>query len=562
MKLFTYRGIRVRAFYRHIQGITWFIWWFPSLLVIGNYCYLNLEELKDHPLPQVYYIGGILFVSCLVAYLLNRMCYEKIGFFQKLNSLRILSRFLIENNLYLIKNIRRENKTIEKIILPQVYLKQSRYKIEVRFILEGNKFQDRFLNLGSTLEVMFNGDFRNKTFDKRFITYDIAINRIDSRITINEVEVKGSKLQLMKDVTWDYIEDPHLLIGGGTGGGKTVVLMTIIYALAKIGFVDICDPKNSDLAGLKKIPVFHGRVFTSKEDIIQCFKENVAFMEKRYELMSNSPKFQAGKNFTHYGMTPKFILVDEWAALMAKIDRDYSLQSELMEYLSQLVLEGRQAGVFIIFAMQRPDGEFIKTALRDNFMKRLSVGHLESTGYDMMFGDANKTKEFKKLDEINGVKIKGRGYIANNGDLAGEFFSPYVPLDQGFSFYDAYAKIPIMEYDGEEFEVFGEGHQQSEPIEPIEEEKALNSETNGRPLKEFAEEQDLKMATLRKIIYLLQEQGIVFERTESAILVDPFQEELILESLIHFEEGGRKSYPKAVEATLSHHGLGQGQGQA
>lgn len=562
MKLFTYRGIRVRAFYRLIRGITWFIWWFPSLLAIGHYCYVNLEELRDHPLPLGYFIGGILVASCLVSYLLNRMCYEKIVFFQKLNSLRILSRFLIENNLYLIKNIRRENKTIEKIILPQVYLKQSRYKIEVRFILEGNKFQDRFLNLGSTLEVMFNGDFRNKTFDKRFITYDIAINRIDSRITINEVEVKGSKLQLMKDVTWDYIEEPHLLIGGGTGGGKTVVLMTIIYALAKIGFVDICDPKNSDLAGLKKIPVFHGRVYTSKEDIIQCFKENVAFMEKRYELMSNSPKFQAGKNFTHYGMTPKFILVDEWAALMAKIDRDYSLQSELMEYLSQLVLEGRQAGVFIIFAMQRPDGEFIKTALRDNFMKRLSVGHLESTGYDMMFGDANKTKEFKKLDEINGVKVKGRGYIANNGDLAGEFFSPYIPLDQGFSFYDAYAKIPILEFNGKEFEVFGENQPQTEKTELIEEEEALNSKTNRRPLKEFAEEQDLKMATLRKIIYLLQEQGIVFERSDSAILVDLFQEELLLEILIHFEEGGRKSYPKAVEATLGHHGLGQGQGQA
>ena len=261
-------------------------------------------------------------------------------------------------------------------------------------------------------------------------------------------------------------------------------------------------------------------------------------------------------------MTPKFILVDEWAALMAKIDRDYSLQSELMEYLSQLVLEGRQAGVFIIFAMQRPDGEFIKTALRDNFMKRLSVGHLESTGYDMMFGDANKTKEFKKLDEINGIKVKGRGYIANNGDLAGEFFSPYVPLDQGFSFYDAYSKIPIMEYDGEEFEVFGEDQpQKAKTIESIEEE-ALDNETNGRPLKEFAEEEDLKMATLRKIVYLLQEQGIVFERTESAILVDPLQEELLLEILIHFEEGGRKSYPKAVEATLGHHGLGQGQGQA
>ena len=119
-----------------------------------------------------------------------------------------------------------------------------------------------------------------------------------------------------------------------------------------------------------------------------------------------------------------------------------------------------------------------------------------------------------------------------------------------------------MEYNGEEFEVFGEMSQQAETIEPIEEEEPLNTEINRRPLKEFAEEQDLKMATLRKIIYLLQEQGIDFERSESAILVDPFQEELLLEILIHFEEGGRKSYPKAVEASLGHHELGQGQGQA
>ena len=66
------------------------------------------------------------------------------------------------------------------------------------------------------------------------------------------------------------------------------------------------------------------------------------------------------------------------------------------------------------------------------------------------------------------------------------------------------------------------------------------------------------MPTLRKIIYLLTEQGIIFERTVSAILVDPFQEKLLLEILAQFEEGGRRSYPKAVEATIVHHGLGQG----
>ena len=284
-------------------------------------------------------------------------------------------------------------------------------------------------------------------------------------------------------------------------------------------------------------------------------------MEKRYKLMSSSHKFQAGKNFTHYDMKPKFILVDEWAALMAKIDRDYSQQGELMEYLSQLVLEGRQAGVFIIFAMQRPDGEFIKTALRDNFMKRLSVGHLESTGYDMMFGDANKTKEFKKLDEINGIRVKGRGYIANNGDLAGEFFSPYVPLDQGFSFYEAYSQIPIIEFEGEEFSVFKEFQSQTQ-TEIETQESDMELETTNRTLKDFSDEYNLKMTTLRKIIYLLEEEGMTFERSESAILVEPFQEKLLLEILSQFDEDGRKSYPKAVEAIIGHHGLGQGQGQA
>ena len=77
-------------------------------------------------------------------------------------------------------------------------------------------------------------------------------------------------IRLMKDVYWDYISEPHLLIGGGTGGGKTVVLMTLVLALAKLGFIDLCDPKNADLARLKDVPVFKKKVFTSKEAIIKC----------------------------------------------------------------------------------------------------------------------------------------------------------------------------------------------------------------------------------------------------------------------------------------------------
>lgn len=564
MALFTYRGRKVRPFYQHIKEITFTILWFPFLLSLGTVAYFNYPQFTIQPILYGSLLGVGLIVSGVLMLLLNLSLYQRVLFFQKLNRLRVLARFLIENNYYLVKRVKRENKVVEKRFLPKVYIKQTKHSLLASFILDGNKFQDRFLNLGSSLEVMFNGDYRDKTFEGNFICYEIAINRIASRIPIFDVVVKGSKIQLMKDVVWDYIEEPHLLIGGGTGGGKTILLMIIIYALAKVGFIDICDPKRSDLAGLKKIPVFHNRVYTSKEEIINCFRQNVAFMEKRYEIMSSSPLFQAGKNFTHYGMKPKFVLVDEVAALMAEIDRDYTLQSELVECLSQLILKGRQAGVIAIVAMQRPDGEYIKTALRDNFMKRLSVGHLEAVGYDMMFGDANKNKEFKKLDTINGVKVRGRGYIATNGELAGEFFAPYAPLDQGFSFYDEYKKIPVMEFEGEEFQVFGKS---TIPMEENIEEPDIAEPDNtskepSRPLKAFADEQDLKVPTLRKIIYLLEEQDIVFERGESAIMVAPFQEELLLEIMQLFEEGGRKSYPKAVEECLIHRGLGQEPGQA
>lgn len=562
MHLLTYRGLRVRKIYRHIRVITCLLMLLPFLIGNGFYYYPIYDLIVADPVFYAPKIALTVLPPLLIVPLINLLLYQKVLFFQRLNTLRIMTNFLLENRYYLSKTIKRDGKTIEKIILPRVYVKRGKYQLLASFILEGNKFQDRFINLGATLEVMFNGDFRNKTFDNHFVTYEIAINRIASRINVSEATMTDKGLRLMKDVFWDYIAEPHLLIGGGTGGGKTVVLMTIVWALAKNGFIDLCDPKNADLAGLKAIPVFKGRVFTSKEDIIACLKDNVTFMEDRYEAIQNRPDYKIGKNFSDYGLKPKFIVIDEWAAFIAKIENDYRLQAEATEYLSQIVLEGRQSGVFVIFAMQRPDGEYIKTALRDNFMKRLSVGHLEDTGYTMMFGDANRNKEFKKLDKINGKKVHGRGYIANNGELAGEFFSPYVPFDKGFSFEEEFRKLPVLEEDASTLP-----QDRPAPADPGEEvcspeESTSENLDENRLLTDFAKEYDLTVKTLRKIIYLLDERGVPFDKVDNALVVTPFQEQLLLETLGLFEAEGRKSYPKAVDSCLANHGLGQEQGQA
>lgn len=563
MHLFTYRGLRVHKFYRHIRVITSLLMLSPFLIGNAFYYYLIYDLIITDPL---FYLPKLLLTTLppiVIIPIVNLILYQKVLFFHRLNSLRIMTNFLLENRYYLSKTVKRDGKTVEKISLPKVYVKRGRYQLLASFILEGNKFQDRFINLGATLEVMYNGDFRNKTFDERFVQYEIAINRIASRINVSEVTMTDQGIRLMKDVFWDYVAEPHLLIGGGTGGGKTVVLMTIVLALAKIGFIDLCDPKNADLSGLKNIPVFKGRVFISKDDIISCLKDNVTEMENRYETMQNHPDYKIGKNFAQYGLKPKFIVIDEWAAFIAKIENDYRLQAEATEYLTQIVLEGRQAGVFVIQAMQRPDGEYIKTALRDNFMKRLSVGHLEDTGYNMMFGDANRNKEFKKLDKINGKKVHGRGYIANNGELAGEFFSPYVPFNKGFSFEEEFMKLPVLKDEQlvmhkDNLEVVELIEEDYEPME----DDVMEVLEEKRLLTDFAKENDLTVKTLRKVIYLLDERGVPFDKEDNSLVVTPSQEQLLLETLALFEEEGRKSYPKAVESCLANHGLGQEQGQA
>ena len=118
-----------------------------------------------------------------------------------------------------------------------------------------------------------------------------------------------------------------------------------------------------------------------------------------------------------------------------------------------------------------------------------------------------------------------------------------------------------MEFEGEEFSVFEE-YQAQIKTEEDKQRVDIPIMSDKRTLKDFSDEQEFKIVTLRKIIYLLEDKGIIFERSDSAILVEPFQESLLLEILAKFEEDGRKSYPKAVEAIISHHGLGQGQGQA
>ena len=83
----------------------------------------------------------------------------------------------------------------------------------------------------------------------------------------------------MKNLVWEYDSLPHALICGGTGGGKTYFLLTIIEALLRTNAdLYILDPKNADLADLGTVM---GNVYHTKDDMIDCVN---AFYEGMYAL--------------------------------------------------------------------------------------------------------------------------------------------------------------------------------------------------------------------------------------------------------------------------------------
>ncbi|QUE55392.1 cell division protein FtsK [Streptococcus oriscaviae] len=516
----------------------------PFLFMLGLYGYWHYQDIMVEPILYSGIFIAILLFFIIMVEIFNRYLYLKTTFFGRLDNLRVLSNYLYQHNYFFMK------KTGDKksVKFPKVYVKRDKYGLDATFILQGNKFQDKFLNIAKDLEIMFDGDFIDKVFIKGFVSYTIAFGRIEGRVNVRDVVLTDKGIRLMDNIYWDFNEHPHLLLAGGTGGGKTVLLFSLIKALAEFAYVDICDPKKSDFTGLKDIPVFQSRVFFEKEDMIQCLKDNVEFMDKRYEAMANHPDFSPGKRYSAYGMKPKFIVFDEWAAFMATLDNDYKSYALVQEYLTQIILKGRQAGLIVVLGMQRPDGEYVKTALRDNFMKRVSVGHLEDTGYNMMYGEANRNKEFKKIDKINGKKVRGRGYIANGGEIAQEFFSPFVPFDEGFSFIELFQSMSVIPFEGEEFSVFGMsevGVLKTDEADVFDEgQDDVSSEL--KLLKDYAVETGLDIKVLRKIIDILRGLGHEFEKMDNSLCLTP-EQEIILKGVVSEFEKGQPSYAKAVE---------------
>lgn len=435
-----YRGIKIKPYMVNLRYyiFSFFFLLFSPILVF--FVYSNFEKIKNVDIFSIVVSVVMLILIVSVSIYLTWLSQERVFFFQKIERLAKLAFFLKENGYTYTKKVKTESGTVDKVTFPTVYLKQNRYDLEVAFKMAGNRFQDKFKKIGSDLETTFFMDFMEVQDDIKFKTYKMAYSAFLNRIKVIDVEYSDKGIQLMKNLYWNPIDDPHLLVCGGTGGGKTVLLRTLIRAMAKVGVVDICDPKQADFVTMAEQKAFEGRISYEVNDIVEMIERAVGIMFARYAYMRQKREENGDKDlrkFYEYGLEPYYLVCDEYNALCAMLD--FQTRQRLDNAMGQFLLLGRQAGCFAVIAMQKPSREDLGSKLQANINFRISVGRLDEIGYDLAFGEVNRNKEFKYVKYLGGKRVYGRGYASVYGEVAREFYSPL--LEKGFSFTDEYEKI-------------------------------------------------------------------------------------------------------------------------
>ena len=445
MSLFpAYRGIKIKPY---MENLRYYIFSFFFLLfspILAFFVYSNFEKIKNVDIFSIVVSVVMLILIIGVSIYLTWLSQERIFYFQKRERESRLAFFLRENGYTYTKKVKTDSGTRDKVVFPVVYMKQNRYDLEIAFKMAGNKFQDKFKKIGSELETTFFMDFMEVQDDVKFKTFKLAYSAFQNRIKVTDVEYSDKGIRLMKSLYWNPVDDPHLLVCGGTGGGKTVLLRTLIRAMAKVGVVDICDPKQADFVTMAEQKAFEGRISYEVEDIVSMIERAVQIMFARYAYMRQKREENGDKDlrkFYEYGLEPYFLVCDEYNALCAMLD--FQTRQRLDNAMGQFLLLGRQAGCFATIAMQKPSREDLGSKLQANINFRISVGRLDEVGYDLAFGEVNRNKEFKYVKYLGGKRVYGRGYASVYGEVAREFYSPL--LEKGFSFTDEYEKIERRE---------------------------------------------------------------------------------------------------------------------
>jgi len=200
----------------------------------------------------------------------------------------------------------------------------------------------------------------------------------------------------------DLVQTPHLLIGGATNSGKSVLVNSIICSILFRRSPDevrlfLIDPKIVELKLYNGCPHLLTPVITDPKKAFQALQYCISEMERRYTLLDalgvrDIRSFNKKAKKERMQRLPYIVIViDEFADLMATTGK------ELESTLARLAAMARAIGIHMVLATQRPSIDVITGLIKANIPSRIA------------FMVANKFDSRIIIDAVGAEKLLGKG---------------------------------------------------------------------------------------------------------------------------------------------------------
>lgn len=180
---------------------------------------------------------------------------------------------------------------------------------------------------------------------------------------------------LLGMVTVDLAKIPHVLLGGSTGSGKSVLLkLLLMQAVKKNAIVTIADFKG----GVDFPSVWHDKcqMCFDEDLLLELLSEFIKELQRRKTIFreNGSPNLieynkRTGENLQRY-----IFACDEISELLDKtgLTKEKKEKVSLIESkLAVIARQGRAFGIHLILATQRPDATILSGQIRNNIDCRI-----------------------------------------------------------------------------------------------------------------------------------------------------------------------------------------------
>lgn len=333
--------------------------------MIDNFQIVSKEKELDKQLLMLFILSLLLFIIpffrsiafvvfvSIIVYFLYRFDFMKTkkDFFRFMIYKIKLERELIDARFYVKLRSKKDGQIFVK--LPKIeILRKSDFVIIVKINSSIDNFEKmEKLDLSPVFEGYRQMGVSNTKERNQLI---FKLEKIDF-----DRQIKIRKIDEIADINWrsdliviDRLTSvsafSHKLLTGQTGAGKTYALLyLLLFYKMKNADVSVCDPKLSDLADLSK--KLGCRSATSKDEILEEVRQTFLEMERRKQ-QRQQEGWAISSVATENGLSLKILMIDEFASLQLKLDKKEL--SELLNYLYQIILEGRALGVFVILGLQ------------------------------------------------------------------------------------------------------------------------------------------------------------------------------------------------------------------